>query len=96
MLPQRNDVVAHRIPFWGVVWSFAGLDEEGAVGVLAKLVTEHAKTPRSIAKPLGDLRRGQSLNKIRPECLVGRWVESVGSRKTRLSSVSGLPVLVNI
>ena len=70
LLPQRNDVVADRIPFWGVVWSFAGLDEEGAVGVLAKLVTEHAKTPGGIAKPLGDLLRGQSLNKVRPECLV--------------------------
>ena len=70
LLPQRHDVVAHRIPFWGVVWSFAGLDEEGAVGVLAKLVTEHAKTPRGLAKPLGNLLRGQSLNTIRPECLV--------------------------
>jgi len=70
LLPQRNDVVTDRITFWGVVRSFAGLDEEGSEGVLAKLVAEHAKTPGGIAKPLGDLLRGKSLNKVRPECLV--------------------------
>ena len=46
------------------------LEKEGALGVVAELVAEHAETPGGIAKPLGNLLRGQALNKVRSECLV--------------------------
>jgi hypothetical protein len=46
------------------------LEKESALGVLAELVAEHAETPGGIAKTLGDLLRGETLHKVRPECLV--------------------------
>jgi hypothetical protein len=46
------------------------LEKESALGVLAALVAEHAETPGGIAKTLGDLLRGETLHKVRPECLV--------------------------
>jgi hypothetical protein len=49
---------------------FGRLEKEGALGVLAELVAEHAKTPGGIAKPLGDLLRGETFHKVCPECLV--------------------------
>ena len=70
LLPQSNDLVTDGITFWSVVRSFAWLDEEGSLGVLAELVAEHAETPGGRAKALGDLLRGEALNKVRPECLV--------------------------
>jgi hypothetical protein len=96
LLPQRNDLVTDRIPFRSTVRPFVRLEKEGAVGVLAELVAEHAETPGGIAKTLGDLLRGEALNKVRPECLVLPMGGSVGSRKTRSSSVRGFPVLINI
>ena len=70
MLPQRNDLVTDRITFRSPVRPFVRLEKEGALGVLAELVAEHAETPRGIAKPLGDLLRGEALHKVRPECFV--------------------------
>jgi len=70
LLPQSNNLVTDGITFWSVVRSFARLDEEGALGVLAELVAEHAETPGGTAKALGDLVRGEALNKVSPECLV--------------------------
>jgi hypothetical protein len=70
LLPQRNDLIADRITFRSTVRTFVRLEKEGALGVLAELVAEHAETPGGIAKPLGDLLRGEALNKVRPECLV--------------------------
>jgi len=70
LLPQRNDLVTDRIPFRSTVRTFVWLEKEGALGVLAELVAEHAETPAGIAKTLSDLLRGEALNKVRPECLV--------------------------
>jgi hypothetical protein len=70
LLPQSNNLVTDGITFWSVVRSFARLDEEGSLRVLAELVAEHAETPGGIAKALGDLLRGETLNKVSPECLV--------------------------
>jgi hypothetical protein len=66
LLAHRNDVVADWVTFWGAVGSFTRLDEEGSLGVLAELVAEHAETTGRIAKALGDLMRGEALNKIGP------------------------------
>ena len=49
---------------------FVWLEKDGALGVLAELVAEHAETPGGIAKTLGDLLRGEAFHKVRPECLV--------------------------
>jgi hypothetical protein len=66
LLPQSNDLVTDGITFWSVVRSCAWLDEEGALGVLAELVAEHAETPGGIAQALGDLLRGEALNTVSP------------------------------
>jgi hypothetical protein len=59
-----------RITFRSTVRTFVWLEKEGALGVLAELVAEHAETPGGLAKTLSDLLRGEALNKVRPECLV--------------------------
>jgi len=66
LLPQSHDVVTDGITFWSVVRSCAWLDEEGSLGVLAELVAEHAETPGGRATALGDLLRGEALNKVSP------------------------------
>jgi hypothetical protein len=38
--------------------------------VWAELVAEHAETPGGIAKPLGNLLRGETFHTVCPECLV--------------------------
>ena len=66
LLAHGNDVVADGVTFWGAVWSFARLEEEGTLGVLTELVAEHTETPGRIAKALGDLLRGEGLDKVGP------------------------------
>ena len=69
-LPQRHDRVTDRIPLRSTVRTLVWLEKEGALGVWAELVAEHAETPAGRAKTLSDLLRGEALNKVRPECLV--------------------------
>lgn len=66
LLAHSNDVVADGVTFWGTVGAFARLDEEGSLGGVAALGAEHSKTPGGRAKALGDLMRGEALNKISP------------------------------
>jgi hypothetical protein len=80
LLPQRHDLIADRITFRSTVRTFVRLEKEGALGVLAELVAEHAETPGGIAKPPGNLLRGETFHKVCPECLVlpmggGGWFQ---------------------
>jgi hypothetical protein len=46
---------------WGPV---RGWMKKGRCGVFAELVAEHSETPGRIAEALGDLMRGEALDKI--------------------------------
>ena len=70
LLAHGNDCGADGVTFWGAVGSFARLDEEGAVGVLAERVASHAETTGRIAQALGDLMRGEARNNLGTERLV--------------------------
>ena len=70
LFTHGNALVSDGVAFGGPVWPLARLNEEGALGILAELVAEHAETAGGIAKALGDLMGGKSLGKISPQCLV--------------------------
>jgi hypothetical protein len=60
----RNDLVTHGVTFWSTVGAFARLDAKRALGVLAAWVAEDSEATGRIAEALGDLMRGEALNKI--------------------------------
>jgi hypothetical protein len=70
LLPQRDDLGTDRSTFRSTVRTVVRWEKEGAVGVWAERVAEHAETPGRSAQPLGDLLRGETCHKVCPECLV--------------------------